>query len=217
MAKQKLRRTNQEIEQNIEQVTQNNSIENADTNSGKIFQKFAIKEVVFLAILSASLLVTCGVMPLVLPVIDVLFGIAQLVTGLQMSLFITLGLIKVRKPFTLSLILLFMSILMIFMAVQTFYGNLLTMILVETLILVIFRGYKKDIACFVAGAIVPPVGLIVPTIWNAVVAPDVFAALMSNTWIVIGMILAVTAVGLIGAFLGLKIGKEMTKAGIVSK
>ncbi len=209
MAKQKLKRTSQ--------VPQSSTLRNTDENNGKIFSKFAIKEVVFIAILSASLLVTCAVMPLVIPFLDVLFGIAQLVTGLQMSLFITLGLIKVRKPFTLSLILLFMSILMIFMAVQTFYGNLLTMVLVETLILVIFRGYKKDIACFVAGAIVPPVGMIVPAIWNAVVAPDVFAVLISNPWIVIGMVLAVVAVGLIGAFLGLKIGKEMTKAGIVSK
>ncbi len=217
MAKQQLRRTYQVKEPNIIKATENNSTKISDADNGKIFQKFDIKEIVFLAILSASLLVSCAVMPLVIPLLDVVFGIAQLVTGLQMSLFITLGLIKVRKPFTLSLILLFMSILMIFMAVQTFYGNLLTMVLVETLILVVFKGYKKDIACFVAGAIVPLVGLIVPIIWNAVVAPDVFAVLINNTWIVIGMISAVIAVGLIGAFIGLKIGKEMTKAGIVSK
>lgn len=42
------------------------------------FQKFQIKDVVFLAIMSAVALATCAVMPLVISLQPLIFGISQL-------------------------------------------------------------------------------------------------------------------------------------------
>ena len=52
----------------------------------KLFQPFKIKDIVFLAILSAVTLATCAVMPLVASLLTVVFGIAQLITSLQISI-----------------------------------------------------------------------------------------------------------------------------------
>ena len=64
----------------------------------KCLQKFQIKDVVFLAIMSAVALATCAVMPLVISLQPLIFGISQLVTALQIGVFFAIGLYKVRKP-----------------------------------------------------------------------------------------------------------------------
>ena len=48
----------------------------------RYLQKFQIKDVVFLAIMSAVALTTCAVMPLVISLQPLIFGISQLVTAL---------------------------------------------------------------------------------------------------------------------------------------
>ena len=65
-------------------------------DENKIFQKFKIKDIVFLAIMAACMLVTGAIMPLVgqIPV----FGIIQVCLGLQFSIFPVIGMMKVRKP-----------------------------------------------------------------------------------------------------------------------
>jgi ABC-type thiamin/hydroxymethylpyrimidine transport system permease subunit len=45
----------------------------------------------------------------------------------------------------------------------------------------------------------------------------VFQKTVSNGWVVAGMILAIVAVSLLGAFLGVKISKELEKAGVLKK
>ncbi len=66
-------------------------------NERKNIEKFKIKDIVFLAIISAVALCTCAVMPLVASLQTTVFGIAQAVTGLQLSIFFAIGLMKVRK------------------------------------------------------------------------------------------------------------------------
>ena len=61
----------------------------------KGFEKFKVKDIVFLAIIAAVTLCTCAVMPLVASLQTVVFGIAQVVTALQISVFFTIGLMKI--------------------------------------------------------------------------------------------------------------------------
>lgn len=79
----------------------------------KIFQKYMIKDVVFLAIITCCTLVTGAIMPLLVNV--PLFGIIQLGLGLQFSLFPVIGMMKVKKPFALLLQSAFISIFLVFM------------------------------------------------------------------------------------------------------
>ena len=73
------------------------------------FQKFQIKDVVFLAIMSAVALATCAVMPLVISLQPLIFGISQLVTALQIGVFFAISPIialvaRMKKGYWLALV-----------------------------------------------------------------------------------------------------------------
>lgn len=89
------------------------SVSDEKKSSNKIFRKYKIKDIVFLAIITACTLVTGAIMPLLTSV--PLFGIIQLGLGIQFSLFPVIGMMKVRKPFALVLQSIFISIFLVFM------------------------------------------------------------------------------------------------------
>ena len=82
-------------------------------DGNKVFRKFKIKDIVFLAIMAACMLITGSIMPLVgsIPV----FAIVQACLGLQFSIFPTIGMMKVRKPGALLFISLCCGALFAFM------------------------------------------------------------------------------------------------------
>ena len=84
-----------------------------EENDKKIFKKYKIKDIVFLAIITACSLITGAVMPLLVNV--PLFGIVQLGLGLQFSIFPVIGMMKVRKPGALLFQSIFISVFLIFM------------------------------------------------------------------------------------------------------
>ena len=72
----------------------NGPVKQEADGENKIFRKYKIKDIVFLAIMAACMLVTGAIMPLVgqIPV----FGIIQVCLGLQFSIFPVIGMMKVR-------------------------------------------------------------------------------------------------------------------------
>ena len=193
------------------------SCENPNKTKGKIFMKFTVRDIVFLGIISAVLILSCGIMPLVVELTKVVFGIAQLVTSLQISLFVTIGLIKVGKPFSLTLMLMFMGAIMVMMAPIMFLSNIFVAIVVELIVIIAFRGYRTKAACFTAGMLTGPLSLPVYLIYNYITAPEIFMAITGNIYIVVGVSIAIVAISAIGAGLGLKIGTELNKAGVMKK
>ena len=131
----------------------------ADTpeNDGKIFRRYKIKDIVFLAIMSACMLVTGAIMPLVgqIP----LFGIIQLCLGLQFSIFPVIGMMKVRKPGALVFMSLCCGVVLVFMNPIMFVCSLLCALIAEGLVLALFRGYRKNGACLFAGTVYFPLTL----------------------------------------------------------
>ena len=117
--------------------------ENVETEE-KTFRKYKIKDIVFLAIMSACMLVTGAIMPLVTQV--PLYGIIQLCLGLQFSIFPVIGIMKVRKPFALIFMSLFCGIFFAFMFLPMFFSALACAFIVEGIVLLIFHGYKRDAA-----------------------------------------------------------------------
>ena len=122
----------------------------------KIFQKYVIKDIVFLAIITCCTLVTGAIMPLLVNV--PLFGIIQLGLGLQFSLFPVIGMMKVKKPFALLLQSMFISIFLVFMF-PPMVLRIACALVAELLTLLIFRGYKNDWACVFAGTLYMPLTL----------------------------------------------------------
>ena len=135
----------------------------------RYLQKFQIKDVVFLAIMSAVALATCAVMPLVISLQPLIFGISQLVTALQIGVFFAIGLYKVRKPGSLLIMVLMMGLIKLMMSPPMFLSSDLNGILIELIVLLLFRGYEKDGAVFVAAMLHTPLSLPFNYLYNRLI------------------------------------------------
>ncbi|MGP1508401.1 MAG: MptD family putative ECF transporter S component [Sphaerochaeta sp.] len=187
-----------------------------ESNSGR----FKIKDIVFLALISAATICTCAVMPLVASLQPVVFGIAQAVTGLQISIFFSIGLSKVRKPGSLLLMAFFTAIIQLMMAPPMFFSSMFNGILLELLVWLIFKGYEKDCAVFFAAAMYNPLSLPFNYLFNRFVnGPDSALVKVADNapWAAVGMTIAVIAISVIGTFLGMKIARELKKSGVLKK
>lgn len=184
----------------------------------RVFQPFKIKDIVFLAIITACTLVTGAIMPLLVNV--PLFGIIQLGLGLQFSLFPVIGMMKVRKPGALLLQSLFISIFLVFMF-PPMVLIIVCALVAEALTLLIFRGYKNDWACVFAGTLYMP--LTIPLLYmyynvfytvsgeeNAAVSMFIGGG---DVGVIIGISVAVIAVCFVGSLVGMIIARELKKAG----
>lgn len=182
----------------------------------KILQPFKVKDVVFLAIISAVTLCTCAVMPLVASLQTVIFGIAQVVTGLQISVFFAIGLMKVRKPGALFIMSLLTGLFQLMMAPPMFFSNVAIGLLLEILVFVIFHGYQKDSAIFFAVLLYNPLSLPFNYLYNRLFGREAMAAVAARVpWITFAMTLAVIVISALGAWIGIKISRELKKSGVI--
>ena len=184
----------------------------------KVFKKYMIKDIVFLAIITACTLVTGAIMPLLVNV--PLFGIIQLGLGIQFSLFPVIGMMKVRKPFALLLQSIFISIFLVFMF-PPMVLLIACALVAEALTLLIFRGYKSDWACVVAGTLYMPMTIpllyMYYNVFYTVSGEEKAAVSMfiggGNAGVIIGLTIAVIAVCFVGSLIGMIIARELKKAG----
>ena len=193
-----------------------------EENDKKIFKKYKIKDIVFLAIITACTLITGAVMPLLVNV--PLFGIVQLGLGLQFSVFPVIGMMKVRKPGALLFQSIFISVFLIFMF-PPMALIVVCALIAETLAILIFRGYRSDWACVFAGTLYMPLTL--PLMWlyyNAfytVTGEEKAATSMflggANPGVVVGISIAVVALCFVGSVVGMLIARELKKAGVLKK
>lgn len=183
----------------------------------KLFQAFKAKDIVFLAIISAVTLITSSIMPLVAHV--PVFGIIQVCLGIQFSLFPAIGLMKVRKPGALLFVSVFSGIVLIFMNTIMFFCLVACAVLCEAITLLIFRGYTRDTACFLCSALYLPLSLPFLYVWYQIIGGEdtVAAYANSNPLLSVGMSIAVVAVCCLGSFLGVRISRELRKAGALKK
>ncbi len=191
-----------------------------DTN--KIFKKYKIKDIVFLAIMAACMLVTGAIMPLVgqIPV----FGIVQVCLGLQFSIFPVIGLMKVRKPGALLFMSLCCGIVLVFMNSIMFFCILLCAFIVELLVILIFRGYNKDRASLFSGIFYFPLTLPFLYVyynflysWSGEEGEAVNAFIGSSAGVAVGMSVAVLAVCTLGSVIGVLIARELKKSGVMKR
>jgi hypothetical protein len=184
----------------------------------KIFEPFKVKDIVFLAIISAVTLCTCAVMPLVASLQTVIFGIAQLITSLQISIFFAIGLMKIRKTGALFIMSLLTGIFQLLMSPPMFFSNIIIGFILEVLVILIFHGYKKNSAVFFAVVLYNPLSLPFNYLYNLLFGREAMTAVATKApWITVGMSLAVIALSALGAWIGIKISKELKKSGAMKK
>lgn len=205
-------------EEERKRINSNEPIAKKPIKSNRLLHKYKISDIVFLAIITASTLVTGAIMPLLVNV--PLFGIIQLGLGIQFSVFPVIGMMKVRKPFALLLQSIFISIFLVFM-----FSPMILLIacafIIELITLLFFRGYKSDWACVFAGTLYMP--MTIPLLYmyynvfysvngeeNATVTMYIGS---NNVGLIIGITIAVIAVCFIGSLIGMIIARELKKAG----
>ena len=191
-------------------------------DNGKFFKKYKIKDIVFLAIMTACTLITGAVMPLLVNV--PLFGIVQLGLGLQFSIFPVIGMMKVRKPGALFFQSIFIAVFLVFMF-PPMSMIVLCGLVAEGIAMLIFHGYKSDWACVVAGTLYLP--MTIPFLYfyyrffytvteEGKTGLSIFLA-DSNPWVVAGISCAIVALCFVGSVIGMVVSRELKKAGVLKK
>ena len=203
-------------------INKQKSATSEEENDKKIFKKYKIKDIVFLAIITACTLITGSVMPLLVNV--PLFGIVQLGLGLQFSIFPVIGMMKVRKPGALLLQSIFIAMILVFMF-PPMVMIVLCGLIAETLSLLIFRSYKNDWACVLAGTLYMPMTLpllyLYYNVFYTVTGGEKGAMRMfiggGNAGIAVCISIGVLALCFVGAVVGMLIARELKKAGALKK
>lgn len=190
--------------------------------SKETFGKYKIKDIVFLAVITACTLITGAVMPLLVNV--PLFGIIQLGLGLQFSVFPVIGMMKVRKPVALLLQAVFISVFLVFMFPPMVF-IILCALVAEAVTLLVFHGYENDWSCVLAGTLYMPLTLpLMYLYYNAfytVTGEEKEATSMflggANPGVVVGVSIAVIALCFVGSVVGMLVSRELKKAGVLKK
>ncbi len=213
----------EKIEDEVPAETTSETDETSETGGkkDKFFKKYKIRDIVFLAIMTACTLVLSAFMPLLVNV--PCYGIIQMGLGLQFSIFPVIGMMKVRKPgclffqsAVLAIFLVFMFPPMAFIAVCG--------LLAEVIALLIFRGYESDWSCVVAGTIYMPLSLpFMHLYYNFMYTVDgtenaavsMYISGNASGGVMAGITIAVVAICFVGSLIGMFIARELRKAGVL--
>lgn len=178
----------------------------------KIFKKFQVKDFVFLAVLSAAMTLCGGItMPLVMH--TTVFGLRNMAAAPIYSIFVAIGLMKVRKPGALTIIGLFSGAPLIFFSTVMFFNNFVSAIIAELIMLLIFRGYQKKVSVFITTGIYMPFSLPISVLFSLWLNGQSYAQLTANTKISVLTSIGTIILAFLGAAIGMKIAAELQKAG----
>lgn len=177
-----------------------------------MFKKFQVKDIVWLAVISAAMTLAGGcTMPLVMH--TSLFGLRNMVAAPLYALFATIGLMKVRKPGALSIIGLFTGAPLVFFAPIMFFNNFVGAVIAEILVLIIWRGYTKNFAVVFGSAVWMIMTVPLTIVFHMWMNDVTFSELIGTPAVAIGTSIGTVVLGFAGGFIGLKIAKELQKAG----
>ena len=178
----------------------------------KIFKKFQVKDFVFLAVLSAAMTLCGGItMPLVMH--TTVFGLRNMAAAPIYSIFVAIGLMKVRKPGALTIIGLFSGAPLIFFSTVMFFNNFVSAIIAELIMLLIFKGYQKKVSVFVTTGIYMPFSLPISVLFSLWLNGQSYDQLTANPKISVLTSIGTIALAFLGAAIGIKIAAELQKAG----
>lgn len=176
------------------------------------FQKFTLKDIVFLAIVAAVFTVV-GMLtvPLVLSVH--VFGIRSLVTAPFYALFSVIALLKVKKPGALliagtlnGLVLLMMSPVMFFMQV---FGSALA----ELIALAIYKKYDGHRPAVLAASAYIPLTLPMSVAFGMLLGGTTVQELIDAPLMAVLVSAGTIVLSVAGALIGSRVGRELQKAG----
>jgi hypothetical protein len=174
--------------------------------------KITIKDIVFIAVLSAALTLAGMItMPLVMTI--TLFGLRNMVSAVFYSLFAMLGIMRVEKKGTLTLIGLFHAFVLLMMAPVMFFSISSGALFSELITLIIFKNYSTDKSKVLASMLFIPLTLPTTLIFTMAIHGMSFLEVIEKPFISVVFTIATIVLSYVGAKLGQKLGYELKKAG----
>jgi len=168
------------------------------------------REYVFAAMTAVALLVVASiVIPFTLPLR--IPGLANAVNGLFGSFFVVIGLVRLRKPGSLLLITGIYSLICLSVSPVVFGFVLTGGIFGELICTLLFRGYRGVVAAL-CGAVLYEMGMFpAAMVLSFFFLPDRYKDMAP--WIFVVAELAILITSTAGALAGIKVAKELSKAG----
>jgi hypothetical protein len=175
-------------------------------------KKLIMNDVIFLAILSAALLLVSSLaMPLVM--FTDIFGLRQLASALFFGLFIVVGLTKVPKKGTLLIIGLCTGVVLLFMSPIMFWNNVIGALLTEFICFLVFRGYERKASKFTAATLFIPLTLPVTLISSSIIKNESISTIWGEGILPALMCLGTILMSVFSSWLGFKICAELKRTG----
>ncbi|HHT23943.1 MAG TPA: MptD family putative ECF transporter S component [Clostridiaceae bacterium] len=176
------------------------------------FKTFTIKDIVFLAVITAvTLLVSGPIAPIVMTVTKL--GTQAFAMALPFALFTSIGLRKVKKSGSLTIIGIFSGLVLLLMAPVMFFNQLIASFLSEAVALILFKSYEHKKAILFSAGLFSFFTIPTTAVVNILVKGRTITEQIGNPLTFILYILGAVVLGFIGAAIGNKISDELEKAG----
>jgi energy-coupling factor transport system substrate-specific component len=177
-----------------------------------LLRKFTVRDIVFLAVLAAALTVT-GVITMPLVMTITLFGVRNAAAAIFYGAFGAIALLKVRKPGALLLVSIFNGAILLMMSPVMFLNNFFGALAAEIIALAIFKTYENEKAIVLAAGLFVPLTLPASVFFAMLLNGQTVSQIVERPWL--SALICALTVGLsfAGAAIGLKIGRELRKAG----
>ena len=172
------------------------------------------RDIVFLAIVAACVTAAGFVMvPLVgaMP----LPGMRSMAAAFFYGFFICIGLLKVRKQGAVFLVALFNGLVLLMMSWLMLANNIIAALLTELLVLIFFRDFRTDRAVLFGAGLYMCMSLPASLIMAGWLGGPMIAKFLAKPGVVGLIFLATAALSFGGAWCGLRIGRELAKAGLI--
>jgi energy-coupling factor transport system substrate-specific component len=179
---------------------------------GRILLK--TRDIVFLAIMAAAVtLVGFVTIPLVLAV--PVPGVRSVPAAVFYGLFLALGALKVRKPGSIFVIAALNGLVLLMMSWILFLNNVIAALIVELVVWLLFRGYRNDRAILLGAGLYMPLTIPANLLVAVFIGGEYLGQYLTTPWLVALMVWAAALLSFLGAWAGIRIGRELTKAGVL--
>lgn len=175
-------------------------------------KKILLKDVVFLAIISAVLLLVSG---LAAPIVMTSHQLAshQAVMAFLYGLICTVALRKVPKKGALLIVGLFTGLVLLFMSPVMLLNQVVGALLAEGFACIFERGYESKKGIFWAAGLYSFWTIPITAITNVLMKGRTISEQIGPGWVCIGLILLTLGLGFLGSVVGHKLADELKKAG----
>jgi energy-coupling factor transport system substrate-specific component len=173
-----------------------------------------LRDILFLAIIAAAITLA-GFITVPIVVAVPLPGIRMVTPALFYGIFLTIGVMRVRKLGCVFIPMFLNGLILLMMSPIMFINCVFAGAAAEGITLALFRGYKRDIAAVLAGTISIPLWFPGDLALSVIIGGEKLSEYTTQPWITAVFFTASLLLSFGGSMIGLKIGRELTKAGVL--